>query len=348
MADRLPGIPDVGARFAHYELRDIVGHGGMGVVFRARDERLDREVALKILASDLAADPEFRGRFLAESKAAAAIEHPNVLPVYEAGSEGAVLYIASRLVQGPDLRELLRRDAPLEPGRTAALIRQIGGALDAAHHKGLVHRDVKPANVLVDRALPGEHCYLTDFGVAKRLSGGPELTAPGKAVGTLRYAAPEQVEGGRIDARVDVYALGCILFECLTARPPYLETDGHPLIWAHANAAIPRITAIRRDLNGEVDQVVAIALAKHPRERFGSGRDLTDALFDAIGGRETAGHSARPVDVDGGFTPTASHVGQAGTEARSRFSARMFLRAIGLVLIYSAVFALSFLLLRGV
>src|SRR4051794_33548799 len=219
MADLAPG--DV---FAGHRIEDVAGRGGMGVVYRAMQLGLDRIVALKLITPALAGDPDFRARFVRESRAAASIEHPHVIPIFSAGEEQDVLYISMRFVDGQDLRALLRADGPLEPRRAARIVAQVAAALDAAHERGLVHRDVKPANILLT---PTDHAYLTDFGLTKRVGeGATQVSRPGGWVGTLGYVSPEQVRGERIDARADVYALGAVLFHALTGGPPFAaDTD---------------------------------------------------------------------------------------------------------------------------
>ena len=210
-----PAALTAGARIAGYLLEGEIGAGGMAVVFRARDERPDRLVALKLLAPGLAGDAEFRRRFLRESRAAAAVDDPHIIPVYEAGEAGGVLFIAMRYVSGGDVRGLLLREGPLAPGRVAAVISPVASALDAAHSAGLVHRDVKPGNMLID-ARPGrtDHVYLSDFGLSKSRSASA-LTGTGLGLGTVAYMAPEQIQGGEVDGRADQYALGCAAFELL-------------------------------------------------------------------------------------------------------------------------------------
>jgi hypothetical protein len=204
--------------FAGHRIEGVAGRGGMGVVYRAVQLSLDRIVALKTIAPALAADPAFAARFVRESKAAAAVEHPNVIPIFSAGEDDGVLYIVMRYIDGPDLRSVVRAEGRLAPERAAAIVAQVAAALDAAHARGLVHRDVKPANVLLDRA---DHAYLTDFGLIKRLhSSATVATRAGGWVGTLGYVAPEQIRDERVDARTDVYALGCVLVHALTARRP--------------------------------------------------------------------------------------------------------------------------------
>jgi len=206
-AGGLPAGVTAGSRLAGYLLEEQVGEGGMAAVFRARDERLGRLVALKVLAPALAADAEFRDRFLRESRAAAAVDDPHIIPVFEAGQAGGVLFIAMRYVPGGDVRTLLRREGPLPAGRAAAIISAVASALDAAHAAGLVHRDVKPANMLMDaRAGRPDHVYLSDFGLSKAALAS-SLTRTGQFLGTLDYVAPEQLEGQQVDGRADQYAL---------------------------------------------------------------------------------------------------------------------------------------------
>src|SRR3954468_10734544 len=264
MADLAPG--DV---FAGHRIEEMAGRGGMGVVYRATELGLDRTVALKLITPALAGDPDFRARFVRESRAAASIEHPNVIPIFSAGEEQDVLYISMRFVDGEDLRALLRREAPLEPLRAARIVAQIGTALDAAHERGLVHRDVKPANVLLT---PTDHAYLTDFGLTKRVGeGSTQVSQPGGWVGTLGYVAPEQIRGGGIDARADVYALGAVLFHALTGEPPF-SADGHEAtMWRHLNDEPPHVGG---DVPRGFDAVIRRALAKRPDDRYPSAGGL--------------------------------------------------------------------------
>jgi eukaryotic-like serine/threonine-protein kinase len=272
-----------GSILAGYRLEAQVGAGGMAVVFRARDERLNRQVALKILAPALASDPEFRVRFIAESRAAATVDDPHIIPVYEAGEADGVLFIAMRFVGDGDLRRVLEHEGPLAPARAAGFISPVASALDAAHRAGLVHRDVKPANILVD-ANPDrpDHVYLSDFGVSKALSSGG-LTGPGHFVGTAGYSAPEQIQGRAVDGRTDQYALACVAFQLLTGTLPFGPDQGTAVLLAHLSDPPPPATARRPDLPGGVDQVLTRAMAKAPEKRYGSCLEFADALRGALG-----------------------------------------------------------------
>jgi serine/threonine protein kinase len=272
-----------GSLVAGYRLEAQVGAGGMAVVFRARDERLGRPVALKILSSALAADEGFRRRFIAESRAAATVDDPHIIPVYEAGESGGVLFIAMRFVKGGDLRGVLEREGALAPGRVAAFISPVASALDAAHAAGLVHRDVKPANILVDaRPDRPDHVYLSDFGVSKGAVSSV-LTGTGQFLGTPDYSAPEQVQGLAVDGRTDQYALACVVFQMLTGALPFERDQGLAVLLAHLNTPPPSLGSRRPGLPGAVDQVLARALAKVPEKRYGSCRDFADALREALG-----------------------------------------------------------------
>jgi predicted Ser/Thr protein kinase len=265
--------------FAGHRIVGVAGRGGMGVVYRAQQLDLERPVALKLIATPLARDEDFRERFVREARAAAAIDHPNVIPVYGAGEEDGRLFLAMRFVDGEDLRTLVQRGGPLTPHRAAAIIAQIGNALDAAHARGLVHRDIKPANVLLD----GDHAYLTDFGLTKRLSGETTMTGSGRWVGTLGYIAPEQIRGEPVDARADVYALGCLLFYVLTAVAPYRRDSDEATLYAHLNDPAPDPRALTTGVPDALADVVERALAKDPDERFPSAGDLGRAALAAVG-----------------------------------------------------------------
>src|SRR3712207_2153724 len=227
----------------------------MGVVYMAEQVRLQRRVALKLIAPDLAENEEFRQRFERECQLAASIDHTNVVPVYEAGEDGGNLFVSMRYVEGTDMRGLLRREHHLEAARAAWIVSQIAAALDAAHARGLAHRDVKPANVLIAGEPPSEHAYLTDFGLTKHTSATSGLTHTGQWVGTLDYVAPEQIEGGPLDARVDVYSLGCVLFEALTGRVPYPKPNDVAKMYAHLNEPPPPVCQLVPGLPSAFDAV---------------------------------------------------------------------------------------------
>jgi YVTN family beta-propeller protein len=272
----------------------------MGVVYRAVDLRLGRNVALKLLSEHVSDDARFRSRFLDESRLAASIDHAGIIPIYEAGEIDGHLYIAMRYVEGTDLASLLRREGRLPPDRTLALVAQLGDALDAAHARGLLHRDVKPANALIAVESSAEHVYLADFGITKRI--GPvtgttatTVTAGDQLVGTIDYLAPESIRGEAVDGRADLYALGCILFECLTGDAPYRRDDDVATIYAHLEEAPPRPSDRESGLPRSIDAVVARALAKEPAERYASGAALTAAARNAL-----TGSGAEQADRSGG------------------------------------------------
>ena len=231
-----------GTVFAGYRIEGIAGRGGMGVVYRATQLTLERRVALKLVTPELADDSEFRERFKRESRLAASIDHPNVITIHEAGEAEGQLYISMRYVEGTDLGALIARGGPLEPRRAAHVVSQVAAALDAAHARGLVHRDIKPANVLIERRDGEEHAYLTDFGLTKRSDARSELTRTGQWVGTLDYAAPEQVAGSSVDARADVYALGCLLYKALAGSAPFGGREDVAKLYAHVNEAPTPVT----------------------------------------------------------------------------------------------------------
>ena len=273
----------VGSLLTRYRLEAQVGAGGMAVVFRARDEQLGRMVALKILGPVLAADPAFRRRFIAESRAAA-VDDPHIIPVHEAGEADGVLFIAMRFVSGGDLRQVLEREGALPLGRAAEFLSPVASALDAAHAAGLVHRDVKPANILVDaRAGRPDHVYLSDFGVSKRATASVSLTGTGLFLGTPDYAAPEQIQGWAVDGRADQYALACVAFQLLTGAVPFERDQGMAVLLAHLSEPPPSLGSRRQDLPEAADRVLARALAKAREKRYGSCGDFADALREALG-----------------------------------------------------------------
>ena len=263
----------VGTQLADYRIDRVLGRGGMGVVYLATEQRLGRPVALKLIAPELAGDRSFRERFLRESQLAASIDHPGILPVYAAGEADGELYLATRFVDGTDLRSVLD-EGPLEPVRTLALLGQVADALDAAHRRGLVHRDVKPANVLVDGA---DHCYLADFGLTTQLEAAG-ATSPGRLAGTLDYLSPEQIREEAVDGRGDQYALGCVLHESLSGTPPFRRGTESQTLWAHMQEDAPTLTEYP-----ELDPVLARALAKDPAERYETCNELVDDARAALG-----------------------------------------------------------------
>jgi serine/threonine protein kinase len=271
------------SRLADYHLEERIGAGGMAVVFRARDERLQRRVALKVLAPALAADEAFRHRFIRESQAAAAVDDPHIIPVFEAGEAEGVLFLAMRYVPGGDVRTLLRRAGPLSPARALAIISPMASALDAAHGAGLVHRDVKLANMLVD-VRPGrpDHVYLSDFGLSKMVMSSLGPTMAGQFLGTPGYSAPEQLAGKPVDGRADQYSLACAAFELLCGQTPFPRDQVAAVIWAHLSEPPPTLTERRPGLPPAADAVLARALAKAPRDRYASCRAFADALREAL------------------------------------------------------------------
>ncbi|GAA4042604.1 serine/threonine-protein kinase [Streptomyces shaanxiensis] len=277
----------IGRQVAGYRIEQEIGRGGMAVVYRARDVRLDRTVALKLLAPELARNDTFRRRFTHESRTAAAIDHPHIVPVYEADETDGVLYIAMRYVSGSDLRHLLDLQGPLPPPTALRIAVQVASALDAAHEHGLVHRDVKPGNILVARGTDSdhpEHVYLTDFGLTKKSLSLTGFTTVGQFVGTLDYVAPEQISGKPVDARCDVYGFACVVYECLAGHPPFQRDEDMALLWAHQYDEPPPLTEERTDLAPTVDAVFAMALAKSPDDRHDSCLGFVADLRAAVAG----------------------------------------------------------------
>jgi tRNA A-37 threonylcarbamoyl transferase component Bud32 len=275
-----------GTEFAGYRIERTLGRGGMGVVYLAEHDRLKRKVALKVLAHELADDQRFRERFVRESELAASLDEPNVLPVYDAGEHEGGLYIAMRYVVGTDLRGLID-ESPLSLDDALTVVDGVARALDAAHAEGLVHRDVKPANILLVRSTGSrviEHVYLTDFGLTKRSASNSDLTGTGVFVGTLEYAAPEQFEGSTLGPPTDVYSLGCVLFECLTGEPPFRRQQDAAVMYAHLHDPVPSATAQRPELPSGIDQVIEKAMAKRPVDRYTTAGELVAAFRGATGG----------------------------------------------------------------
>ena len=286
----------LGTQVAGYAIESVLGRGAMGVVYVARQRSPDRRVALKRIHPAFADDEDFRERFLREARAAAAIDHPHILPVYAAGESDGVLFIAMRLVEGEDLRAILRASGRLAPDRVLQIAAQVGAALDAAHARGLIHRDVKPGNILVARqtdADDNDFCYLTDFGISTwTTSSAPTLTRTGHMVGSVNYAAPEQIEGKRVGAAADLYSLGCVLFECLTGSPPFAGRSAPGILYAHVHEEPPPLTSLRPELPPAIDVVVGRALNKRPQERYSSCRELTLDLRAALSADTTGARTA--------------------------------------------------------
>jgi serine/threonine protein kinase/Tol biopolymer transport system component len=264
-----------GGLVEHYRIEALIGRGGMGVVFLAEDLKLSRKVALKVLAPELMTEAGFRERFQQESRMAAAIDHPNIIPVYAAGESEGQLFIAMRYVPGTDLRTLIRDRSPLDPQRVLSIMRQVASALDAAHDRGLVHRDVKPANILLATDRDGrEHAYLTDFGLTKQTRTHARWTATGQAVGSLDYMAPEQIRGLPVERETDIYSLGCVLHEALTGKMPFDREENLAVMYAHLHEPPPRPSARRPELGRRIDNVIARAMAKRRGDRYPTCGDL--------------------------------------------------------------------------
>src|SRR3954452_24053994 len=271
---------EVGSQVGQYRIESYIGRGGMGVVYRAEHAHLGRHVALKLLAPELAENESFRERFVRESRVAARVDHPNVIPIYEASESDGNYFIAMRYVDGHDLREILHTGGPLSLERALVVLTQVAGALDAAHAQGLVHRDVKPGNILV--VAESEHCYLTDFGLTKAISSDTAFTATGQFVGTTDYVAPEQIEGKELDRRTDVYSLGCVFYECLTGTPPFRRDSDMAVMWAHMQEPPPKVSERRPDLPAGLDAVIATAMAKSKDDRYPSCSTFAAAARSAI------------------------------------------------------------------
>jgi serine/threonine protein kinase len=274
----------------------------MGVVYRAWQLELDRPVALKVIAPEALEDDAARARFVSEARHAAAIEHPNVVPIYAAGEAGGMAYFVMRFVEGDDLRTRVRRGGPLAPAAAATVLGSAAAALDAIHHAGLVHRDVKPANILLGA---GDHVYLTDFGLAREaLARGSSASGSGRWAGSLHYAAPEQIRGGRVDARADIYALGGVLVFMLTGQVPFDRDSDEATLWAHVADPPPRPAEMRHGLPKAIDEVVSRAMAKSPDDRYASAGDLGRAALAAAEGRRAP--RRRGTVAQGAASPTGA------------------------------------------
>src|SRR5450432_367918 len=257
-----------GSVIAGFRVQSLIGSGAMGNVYLAEDTRTGEQVALKVLAPELAEDERFRQRFTRESALAAALDHPHIVRIVSSGEADGLLFLAMAYVDGSDLREILRREGSLDPGRALELVAQVAGGLDAAHRAGLVHRDVKPGNILIGRGPTGEQAFVCDFGLARHASSVSSLTGDRGFVGTIDYISPEQIEGRTVDRRADVYSLGCVLFECLAGARPFERESELSVVFAHLNEPPPRVTELRPELPVAFDNVFAVALAKSPEDRY--------------------------------------------------------------------------------
>ena len=356
------GILRPGQLFAGHRIEYEAGRGATGVVYAAFHLKLHVTRALKVLSTKAAGDPVFRARFEQESQLAAALEHPNIVPVYEAGESGDALYLSMRFVDGPNLSQLLSREGPLAPERAVALVAQLAAALDAAHEHGLVHRDVKPANVLLEGAGDSERAFLGDFGISRLVTGAKELTETGEMVGTVNYVAPEQIAGASVDARTDVYSLACVAYEALTGAPPFKRETQLATMFAHANDSRPKPSQARGELSSDVDRVFARALAIDPDARHARASDFTRELDRAVAGerltrrRPTArsrlralgatgaaiaaivavlaitgvlGGSGTRIILDDGFSSTGARDGERGGRTSPRFGRGRAVQCLG-------------------
>jgi serine/threonine-protein kinase len=306
----MPPTPRIGTVFAGYRIEALLGRGGMGVVYRAENPRLGNVVALKLLPPDLAEDETFRERFVRESRTAASISHPHIIPIYDAGDAEGLLYIAMRYVDGPDLKEMSKDRDHFAASRILRIGAQVASALDAAHAQGLIHRDVKPANILVEAGADGvDHAYLADFGLTKHVESHSGITGSGQFVGTIDYMAPEQIEGRRVDVRVDVYALACVLFECLVGAPPYRRETEVAVLWAHMRDEPPLLSVASPEIPSAADEVMRKALAKEPADRYEACgefvADLRAALGEALRGEPSTAAPSQRTAADGTSDRTA-------------------------------------------
>jgi serine/threonine protein kinase len=277
-------LPLVGEELAGYRLRAVLGRGGMSVVYEAENPRLGSTVALKVLAPELCSDDIFRARFLKESRIAASLNHPNVIPIFDAGPCDGLLYIAMRYVGGSDLRAVLKEHKRISPAQTLLLLGQTGRGLDAAHRLGLVHRDVKPANILIERGAEDDpdHVYLADFGITKHALSHSGLTATGQFVGTIDYIAPEQIRDAPVDGRADIYSLACVFYQCITGRVPFAKDLDAAVIWAHVEELPTAPSELHPGLPSGIDAVLACALAKDPEDRYASCREFIAAARECL------------------------------------------------------------------
>jgi class 3 adenylate cyclase/ABC-type transport system substrate-binding protein/predicted Ser/Thr protein kinase len=323
---RMPGEVTSGTRVAGYRIERLLGKGGTGAVYLAIDEHLDRRLALKLLPPELSRDERFRKRFLREARLAAQLEHPGIVPIYAAGEADGQLYLAMRHVRGTDLRQILERDGRLDPSRAIRILAPVAEALDAAHAEGLVHRDVKPGNILVQE---DDRAFLADFGLAKHAATVNSLSREGAFSGTIDYIAPEQIEGGEVDGRADVYALACVLFESLAGRPPFERETDVAVVFAHLKDPPPSLSALRPELPAELDLVLARGMAKDPDDRYRTAGELVaDARVAAAGEGDDIVLPPRSAqlrtfliaDVRGYTRYTQQHGDEAAAELASSFA----------------------------
>jgi hypothetical protein len=329
--------PGVGETFGGYTIESLLGRGGMGSVYLATHHRLARKVALKLIVPGLADDQSFRDRFLRESQLAASLDHPNVIPIYDADEVGGVLYLAMRYVNGSSLQALITARGALSPDETVRLADQIGGALDAAHQAGLIHRDVKPANIIL--AASDDHAYLCDFGLAKHATS-EGVTRTGAFLGTGDYCSPEQILGLTLDGRADVYALGCVLFTCIAGQPPYVRESEFAVLEAHLYDPPPSLSSTRPELRTPLDAVIAQALAKEPAVRHATAGGLAKAFRGALSDdatRAAPGNLTVRATID---APRSTAVGRALRGRRNRVVTALVLGLIVAV-------ALAAVLMRG-
>jgi serine/threonine-protein kinase len=284
----------IGSHIGGYAVESLLGRGGMSTVYLAEDPKLGRKVALKVMAEELAENDSFRTRFVREAQMAANLEHPSIVPVYDAGDAEGILYLAMRVIRGTDLRRVITEGGPMDPDRALGILRQVASALDAAHRAGLVHRDVKPANVLISVEGDDEHAYLTDFGLTKHVASRSGLTRTGQFMGTIDYVAPEQIRGNEVDGRTDLYSLGCVAYECITGTVPFSKDQDVAILFAHLEDERPKITDLRPDLPAAIDEVVATAMARLPDDRYGSCLAFIAAAREALGISASRG-SSEPV-----------------------------------------------------
>jgi len=299
----MPELPLVGTDFAGYRLRAVLGRGGMSIVYQAENPRLGNLIALKVLAPELADDQVFRNRFREESQIAASLNHPHVIPIHDFGSTQGLLYIAMRYVSGTDLRHLIANRGWLAPYESVHLLEQAARALDAAHRRGLVHRDVKPGNLLISQGSDDgdpDHVYLADFGITKYAGRRSGLTVAGTVLGTVHYVSPEQIQDRTVLGQADQYSLGCVLYECLTGRAPFEKNSNEAIMWAHVHDFAAAPSLLRPGLPPAIDEVFARVLAKDPGDRYVDCREFIAAARDALATAQTGTQDRRRSPATGG------------------------------------------------